>query len=98
MTTMSLQQNYETQMAFNAEVKEFIDQEFKYLGEDQVDNIISYINKKNYLQILYTWGPELIQSLLKHFKSVENYTQCILIRDTINNHNKATGEQLKLEP
>lgn len=94
---MSLQQNYERQMAFNASIKEYLKTNFKYLIEEQLDSITSYINRKNYLQILYTWGPELINGLLSHFTSEEEYDQCILIRDTVNRHNKATGEQIKLQ-
>jgi hypothetical protein len=84
-------------MIFNASIKKFLKENFRYLIEEQLDSIISFINRKNYLQILYTWGPELINGLLNHFVEVEDYNQCIMIRDTIAKHNKATGEQIKLQ-
>jgi hypothetical protein len=94
---MNLQQEYEAQMEFNSSVKDFLKIHFNHLIDDQAERIISFINRKNYLQLLYTWGPELLQGLLDHFLREENYDQCILIRDTVNNHNKATGEQIKLQ-
>lgn len=97
MTSMSLQQNYERQMAFNAGIKGFLKENFGFLIEEQLDNITSLINRKNYLQILYTWGPELINGLLKHFTDEEDYEQCILIRDMVERYNKATGQHIKLK-
>lgn len=97
MIMMTLQQNYENQMKFNESVHNFLKINFNHLPEDQIERIISFINRKNYLQLLYTWGPELLQGLLDHFVTEDDYAQCILIRDTVKNHNKATGEQIKLQ-
>ena len=60
-------------------------------------NIISYIKKGNYLQIIYSYKVAAIEDLIKYFESEELYELCSQVRDAVYNHNKSTGKNLKLK-
>jgi|TARA_R110002073_G_scaffold308716_1_gene478809 hypothetical protein len=76
---------------------------FAYLCEELpfsinvVDRILLLISRDNYLQILYSYDIETLRLLLKFYLEIEDYAKCILIRDTVLNHNKATGSALKID-
>lgn len=77
--------------------QEFHDHLFEFLyprinkPKGSVEKIIHYVDKDNYLQILYTYGFEVIKELLLYFLDIEDYETCVIIRDTIEKNNKATG-------
>lgn len=94
---MSLQKNFEQIKAFDDGVTKYlIESKENTLTESSIQKILHFIHLSNYLQLMYTYGIGLLRELLTYFESIENYQQCILIRDTVVRHNKATGEQLKL--
>lgn len=76
---------------------------FSYLCEsvpfniNVVDRILLYISRDNYLQILYSYDIDTLRLLLNFYLEKEDYAKCILIRDTVLNHNKATGSALKID-
>jgi hypothetical protein len=61
-----------------------------------IDSILFHVCNVNYLQILYTYKMEAIRALLSYYLEIEDYENCVLIRDTVLNHNKATGSSFKL--
>ena len=61
-----------------------------------IDRVLLYVSRNNYLQILYTYKIETLSVLLSYYLDIEDYASCISIRDTVNDHNKVTGECLKL--
>jgi hypothetical protein len=96
---MSLQENFEEVKAFDEGIIEFLSShEGNNLTESSINKILHFIHVNNYLQVLYSYGDEVLTQLLSYFLDVENYAQCARIRDSVNNHNKATGEQIKLNP
>lgn len=66
------------------------------VGEGSVDKIIYYIERDNFLQILYTHRADMLSIINDYFESEEEYEYCAKIRDTILNNNKATGSQDRL--
>jgi len=98
MMEKNLQKTYEQKMAFNEGVINYLkaSKNNKY-SESVFNNILSLIHRDNYLQVLYSYGPIMLSDLMNHFLEVENYEHCSKIRDTVYNHNKATGEQIKLD-
>jgi hypothetical protein len=62
-----------------------------------VDRILLFISRDNYLQILYSYNIDTINLLLKFYVEREDYAKCIIIRDTVLNHNIATGSNLKID-
>ncbi|SDM36074.1 hypothetical protein SAMN04488514_10810 [Kriegella aquimaris] len=62
-----------------------------------VDRILLHICRDNYLQILYSYDIDTQRLLLKFYLEKEDYAKCILIRDTLLNHNKSTGSSLKID-
>jgi len=60
-------------------------------------SVLKYTKKGNFLQILYAYPFYILQELLKIFENNNDFATCIIIRDTVKNHNKATGSNLKLK-
>jgi hypothetical protein len=66
------------------------------VGHGSIDKIIYYIERNNFIQILYTHKADMLRALNDYFLEEEEYEYCAKIRDTILNNNKATGSQDKL--
>ena len=66
------------------------------LGEKSIDKIIYYVERNNFLQILYTHRIDMLVEINNYFLEQEAYEICAKIRDTVNNNNKATGSLDKL--
>ena len=94
---MSLQNKFEDLKIFDEGVRDCITESNRNsLTQSSIQKILHYIHTGNYLQIFYSYGKEILTELLDYFLSIENYIQCSLIRDTVKDHNKATGENIKL--
>ena len=95
---MTLQKDFENSKVFDENIRiVLLDDIDIQLTESSVNRILHFIHKSNYLQILYMYHEPVICKLLNHFTEVEDYDQCILIRDTVKNHNKATGDNIILQ-
>lgn len=95
---MSIQKNFEELKTFDDGVVEFLTEHpGNNLTESSINKIIHLIHVNNYLQVLYSYGDVVLSQLLYYFIKIENYPQCIRIRDAVNNHNKATGERISLD-
>lgn len=64
-------------------------------SKGSLDKILYYVDCDNYLQILYTYGIEAVQVLMRYFLEVEDYGTCGVIHETIKNYNKTTGKNLR---
>jgi hypothetical protein len=64
--------------------------------EGIIDRIIMHTERRNFLQILYTFRIDALQVLMKYFLEVENYELCQAIHSTVEMHKKATGENYNL--
>ena len=53
--------------------------------------------RKNQEPLFAYLCEETLRLLLKFYLEIEDYAKCILIRDTVLNHNKATGSALKID-
>lgn len=62
---------------------------------DYYEIIEGYIEKNNFLQILYGMGITYLLIILEFFEDKEDYVTCSIIRETIVNHNKISGDNLK---
>lgn len=62
-----------------------------------VNRVIQYIEIENFLQILYSYGIEVLQFLLQIFREEEDYETCYKISETVRLHNRATGTNYKLK-
>jgi hypothetical protein len=59
--------------------------------------IVNLFEKKNYLQILYTYKLKTIDYIISFLEYKNYFEQCAEIRDMLYRYNKATGEALKLK-
>ncbi len=62
---------------------------------DYYEKMVELIEKGNYLQILYGMGSNYVLILLDFFEEMEDYERCAIIRDTIDNHNKISGDNIQ---
>lgn len=62
-----------------------------------IERIIHYIEIENFLQILYSYGIEVLQFLLQVFLEDEDYETCHKITETVRLQNKATGSNYRLK-
>ena len=63
---------------------------------DYYDIMINYIEKDNYLQIIYGMGVVYLLIILDFFEEREQYEYCAKIRDTIGNHKMVSGDNTKM--
>ena len=95
---MSLQENFERLKGFDDDIRDYLTKSNENtLTDPTIDKIINFIHSNNYLQILYSYTEDLLSELMLHFLECENYEECVKIRDVVVNHNKATGERIKLK-
>ena len=65
------------------------------LARKDCEFIRGCIEKNNYLQILYDYTPNVLLCILELMEEKEYYEQCKKIVDTIHNHNKVSGLDIK---
>lgn len=67
------------------------------LTKSSIDKVIYNIRKNNYLQILYDYKEIVLKELLTYFEEIEDYEECIKIRDVVINHKQATGDRIEVK-
>lgn len=62
----------------------------------EINSIVSYIEKKEYKQIVYKYpGKEYISVILKYFEIEEDYKRCAEILEIVKSYNKLFGKNVK---
>lgn len=65
-------------------------------GMGTANKIIHYVDARNFLQILYSYGFQVLRKVLKYLEQKEDYERCAELRDTVLNYNKSTGTRYRL--
>ena len=77
-------------------LKEWYDKYNLKVKHPDLDKIIFYMERNNVFQILYSFGILNTLILLQYFLDTEQYLDCAEIHKQILQHNKLSGDNLKL--
>jgi len=65
------------------------------LSRKDCDQILEWVKKNNYLQILYDYQINVLLALLELLEDKDMFEECSLLLKTVKDHNKVSGKNLK---
>lgn len=87
---------FENKLELQDKLSLYLSVNYSKSNSSRVEHIIGLVNRSNYLQLLYSYGVELLNVLDSFFLSYEIYEENALINKTISDYNKSTGFNIKL--
>lgn len=65
------------------------------LSKQDCEQIMYWVDKNNYLQILYDYQINVLLVLLELFEQEDMYEECSALLNAVKDYNKVSGENVK---